>query len=82
LESLEIRDCLEDLDLGGRTILKGTLRKQDSREWTGLIWLRTGYKWRSSVNTEMNIRVPSKAGNLWTIGENSSFSRAQLHEIS
>jgi hypothetical protein len=41
-ESQEERNHLEDLDIGGRIILKWILERQDEVVWTGLIWLRIG----------------------------------------
>jgi hypothetical protein len=35
------RDQWEDLDVGGRIILKLTLERENGVVWTGLIWLRT-----------------------------------------
>jgi hypothetical protein len=32
----------EDQDVGGWTILKWILKRQDGMVWIGLIWLRTG----------------------------------------
>jgi hypothetical protein len=36
------RDHLSDLGIGGRIILKYTLKKEDVRVWTRFIWLRIG----------------------------------------
>jgi hypothetical protein len=36
------RDLQEDLDIGGRIILRWILERQDGVVWTGLIWLRIG----------------------------------------
>jgi hypothetical protein len=33
---------LEDLDVGGRIILRWVLERQDGVVWTGLMWLRIG----------------------------------------
>jgi hypothetical protein len=41
-ESQKGRHHLEDLDIGGRIILRCILEKHDKVIWTGLIWLRTG----------------------------------------
>jgi len=35
---------LENLDIGGRIILKRISKKQADGVWTGLKWLRTGTK--------------------------------------
>jgi hypothetical protein len=35
-------DHWEDQDVGGWTILKWILERQDGMVWTGLIWLRIG----------------------------------------
>jgi hypothetical protein len=37
---LEGKDCLKDLDLGGRIILKWMLKKYNVMRWAGLIWVR------------------------------------------
>jgi hypothetical protein len=39
-ESQKERDHWKDQDVGGWTILKRILERQDGREWIGLIWLR------------------------------------------
>jgi hypothetical protein len=39
LEILKKWNCLENLSLPSRTVLKWILKKQDGREWTGFIWL-------------------------------------------
>jgi hypothetical protein len=36
------RDQLEDLGVGGRAVLKWTLRKYYGRAWTGFFWLWIG----------------------------------------
>jgi hypothetical protein len=41
-ESQNKRDHLEDLDTGGRIILKWILEVQNRVVWTGFIWLRIG----------------------------------------
>jgi hypothetical protein len=35
-------DCLEDLGVDGRIILKWILREWDGWAWSGFIWLRIG----------------------------------------
>jgi hypothetical protein len=52
------RDHYEDLDVGGRIILKWILERQDEMVWTGLIWLRIGTSGGPLVNTVMNLLVP------------------------
>jgi len=39
---LRKRDHLEDLDVGGSTMLKWIVKKWAGETWTGLIWLRIG----------------------------------------
>jgi hypothetical protein len=41
-ERLKGRDCLEDLGIDGRIILKYNLGKQSGRVWNGFIWFRIG----------------------------------------
>jgi hypothetical protein len=41
-ESQKERDHWEDQDIGGRTILKWILERQDGVVWTGSIWVRIG----------------------------------------
>jgi hypothetical protein len=52
------RDHEEDLDVGGKKILKCILGQLDGVVWTALIWLRIGDQWRALVITVMNLRVP------------------------
>jgi hypothetical protein len=40
LGSQKERDHQEDLDIGGRIILRLILEREDGVVWTGLIWLR------------------------------------------
>jgi hypothetical protein len=39
---LERKSPQEDLDVGGRIILKWILERHDGVVWTGLIWFRIG----------------------------------------
>jgi hypothetical protein len=39
-ESQKVRDHWEDQDVGGWTILKWIVERQDWVVWSGLIWLR------------------------------------------
>jgi hypothetical protein len=41
-ENQKERDHWEDVDVGGKMIVKWILEKYDRVEWTGLIWLRIG----------------------------------------
>jgi hypothetical protein len=47
---------LEDLDIGGRMILKEILKEWESMGWTDNAQRRG--TWRAVVNTVMNLRVP------------------------
>jgi hypothetical protein len=38
----EGKNHLQELDIGGKTILKWILERQDGLVWIGLIWLRIG----------------------------------------
>jgi hypothetical protein len=42
LGNLREGDCLKDLDIDRRTILKWIFKQWDGDAWTGLIWLRRG----------------------------------------
>jgi hypothetical protein len=42
LENGSYEDHWEDKDVGGWTILKLILEREDGMEWIGLIWLRIG----------------------------------------
>ena len=42
------QDCLEDLCVDGKVVLKSILPKYDGVAWTGFSWIRTG---KSSMNT-------------------------------
>jgi hypothetical protein len=42
LQNLKQRAKLEDVGIDGRMILKRTIKEQDMKVWTGLIWLRIG----------------------------------------
>jgi hypothetical protein len=41
---MQERENLENLDIGGRVILKWISKKQADGTWTCLMWLRTGIK--------------------------------------
>jgi hypothetical protein len=41
-ENLEVRNCLGNLGIDGRIILKWILSKQGVMVWTGFTWLRIG----------------------------------------
>jgi hypothetical protein len=42
VEKPEERDHWEDLDVGGRIILRRILERSDGVVWTGFIWLKIG----------------------------------------
>jgi hypothetical protein len=42
LEHQKERDHYEGINIGGSTVLKWILERQDGVVWTGLIWLRIG----------------------------------------
>jgi hypothetical protein len=60
----------------------------DLREigWDGVDWIDLAQdrdRWKALVNTVMNLRVPSNAGEFLSICTTGGFSsRAQLHEVS
>jgi hypothetical protein len=57
-ESLKERVHYEDLDVGGRIILKLILRDMG---WNGMDWIERAKdrdQWTALVNTVMNLRVP------------------------
>jgi hypothetical protein len=62
-------------------VLKRIFKKEDrALDWIDLAHDR--YKWRSVLNTSMNIRVIQNAGNFLTRLENVSFSsRILLYEV-
>jgi hypothetical protein len=39
---LKVRDHWEDLDVGGWTILKWIVEREDGMVWIGLFWLKIG----------------------------------------
>jgi hypothetical protein len=51
-----VRGHWEDLVVGGCTILKWILERQDGMDWIDLAQDRD--QWRALVNTVMNLRVP------------------------
>jgi hypothetical protein len=59
-ENQKERDDYEDLDVGGRIILKRILERKDGAVWTRLIWLRI----RASRGN-----VPSGSTKCWEILE-------------
>jgi hypothetical protein len=58
VEKPERKRPLEGLDIGGKIILKWTLREA---EWNGVDWLdlpQDRDQWWALVNTVMNLQVP------------------------
>jgi hypothetical protein len=55
-ESQKERDHWEYQDVGGWTILKWILERQDGMGWIDVAQDRN--QWRALVNTVMNLRVP------------------------
>jgi hypothetical protein len=49
---------IQYIDADGRIILKWTLGRYGLGMWTGFIWLKVGNRWRTLVNTVMNLWVP------------------------
>ena len=49
---------LEGVGVDVSIILKWIFKKLVGKAWTGLIWLRIGYRWFALVNAPMNLRVP------------------------
>jgi hypothetical protein len=43
VKSLKGGDCLEELGINGRIILKWILENMGGKVWTGFIWLRIGF---------------------------------------
>jgi hypothetical protein len=54
------RDYSEDLGIDRKRVIEWILGKCGGNAWDGFMWLRK----RAVVNTVMNLRVPTKAGNL------------------
>jgi len=52
------RDHLGDLGVDGRLILRWNFRKWDVGVWTGLDLAQDRERWRTLVNTVMNLPVP------------------------
>jgi hypothetical protein len=53
----KVRDHWEDLSVGERITLKGTLGRYGLMGRTGFGWLRS-VQWRACVNTAMNLWIP------------------------
>jgi hypothetical protein len=54
------RDHWEDQDVGGWTILKWILEREDGVVWIGLVWLRIETCGRALVNMVLNLRGSMK----------------------
>jgi hypothetical protein len=61
VESQKEEDHLEDQDLSWRIILKWMLERERDIGWCGMGWSNVAQdrdRWRTIVNTVMNLRVP------------------------
>jgi len=65
LGNLEGRDHLKDLGVD-RRISKWVLKELECKILAWIHLAQDRHQWRALVNTEMNLRVPEKAGNLLT----------------
>jgi hypothetical protein len=54
--NLKAKDCMEDLCIDGRIILKWLFKKYDGTVWTGLVDQDRG-KLQAFVNTVVNFQV-------------------------
>jgi hypothetical protein len=59
-------DCLEDLCVTGKIILKWTLKKFNGMSWTGFFLAQDRENWQAVVGTEMNLQIPYSVGNFWS----------------
>jgi hypothetical protein len=55
LESVQAREDLKDLDIGGRIILKSTFSKFGGMVWTRFVWLRMETSGWFFKNVVMNV---------------------------